>query len=243
MRQLFPKAGGPGDEAALRRLVVVCRCGRSRTPAARWRWVNAGLRQTPGPWQSQASDRLRRGRGARSVGRRSERDGRRCRSSARLRSTRSGSAIWRGATARPSSRRFSTRGWARCSPRRSPATPLPKGDDAELAWARWLADRERARGLGARSCRAPRVDSGAGGGLLEAAPSWDRFWVLGARRWEPAPLVALLPDDARAAWFRFWETAAPPRCRTHARGAAVEARVSLAVGRLVSGTPARPPIR
>ena len=71
--------------------------------------------------------------------------------------------------------------------------------------------------------------------------AWDRFWALGAKHWDVAPLVAVLPEEARSQWFRMWlspsPTAADPALR--ARGEALE-RATLAVGRLVAGRDGAP---
>ena len=65
---------------------------------------------------------------------------------------------------------------------------------------------------------------------------WDRLWALGAKQWDVAPIVAALPDDARAQWFHLWLVPSPgdPDPAVRARGEALE-RATLALGRLVAG--------
>lgn len=233
IRQLFPGPSEAGDESALRRLWPFAdEAGLERPLRAALgeRWV----RRTPGPWQSQAPTAFIEAVGREAVGQRSERNGR------TLPEFRSPSldALWaRDLARRDRSAELAAFLDARLGAMLAEAlasAPLPKGDDAELAWVSWLADRSVleawARGLAERPASRRGLAS-----VFSRRGSWDRFWALGARRWEPAPLVAILPDDARAAWFRFWETAAPHAADARAR-AAVEEQVSLAVGRLVSGS-------
>ncbi len=114
-----------------------------------------------------------------------------------------------------------------------------------LPWAAWLADKAAletwSRSLAAR----PEALSDTAR-VFASRRSWDRFWALAAKRWDVAPLVAILPETERTAWFRFWETPAGAAAQDpvlRARRDVVE-RASLAVGRLVAGAPgaARDPI-
>ncbi len=111
------------------------------------------------------------------------------------------------------------------------ATPLAPSDHALLDWARWL-DRD-ALAVWARHLRGDPRTLAALGRVFSHRRAWDRFWALAARSWDAAPFVALLSEDARVAWFRFWE----PKPKTRAPDLEALARVGRAVGRLVQGDP------
>jgi hypothetical protein len=66
--------------------------------------------------------------------------------------------------------------------------------------------------------------------------AWNRLWALAARGWDVGPLVAALPDDARARWFRLWQQPSPtdPSPAVRARGETVE-QATTALGRLTAG--------
>jgi hypothetical protein len=66
---------------------------------------------------------------------------------------------------------------------------------------------------------------------------WDRFWVLAARRWKPEPMLGILPQDARLAWFRFWEPALQAKDPVLLARYRVVEQVTTALGRLVQGAP------
>jgi hypothetical protein len=112
-----------------------------------------------------------------------------------------------------------------------------RADAPRVAWAAWLDDAE-ALGLWARAAaeKPERVKEIAD--ILAERRRWDRFWALAARGWNVTPLVALLPDDSRMAWFRHWQRPSPKDADpvVRARGEAVE-RVTVALGRLVAGRP------
>ncbi len=110
--------------------------------------------------------------------------------------------------------------------------PLPASDVALLDWAAWL-DRD-ALEVWARGLREDPAVVAQLSKLFSSRRSWDRFWALVARQWNTAPLVSLLSDDARAAWFRFWA----PGPRTEDPKRVTVAQVQRAVGRLVAGEPA-----
>lgn len=74
------------------------------------------------------------------------------------------------------------------------------------------------------------------GEIMSDRRLWDRFWVLAARSWQPTPLVAVLSQDSRTAWFRFWEPEQPTDPVLVARRRVVE-KVTVALGRLVQGAP------
>jgi hypothetical protein len=67
---------------------------------------------------------------------------------------------------------------------------------------------------------------------------WDRLWALGACGWNVTPLVAAVPDDTRAAWFRMWLNPSPQDADPvlRARGETLD-EVGTALARLVTGAP------
>ena len=108
-----------------------------------------------------------------------------------------------------------------------------------LDWASWLDDKAAialwARAASTRAGRRTELAT-----VFSDRRRWNRFWALAARdQWDRLPLVALLPDDARTAWFSLWQSPSPrdadPMLR--ARGETLE-RVGVALGRLVAGAPA-----
>ena len=107
-----------------------------------------------------------------------------------------------------------------------------------LDWASWLDDKAAialwARAASTRAGRRTELAT-----VFSDRRRWNRFWALAARdQWDRLPLVALLPDDARTAWFSLWQSPSPraadPTLR--ARGETLE-RVGVALGRLVAGAP------
>jgi hypothetical protein len=101
-------------------------------------------------------------------------------------------------------------------------------------WRLWL-DHDTLAAWAAGAQRDPaRVASIAS--VMTERRLWDRLWALGAKQWDVGPLVAALPDDARAQWFRMWLTPSPvdPDPAVRARGETLE-RATLALGRLVAG--------
>jgi predicted Zn-dependent protease len=144
---------------------------------------------------------------------------------------------------------------------------LVRRDEAEALYSflepRWVTLFERVRGTTAVLRDAPRLDwtpwlddpaalllwSRAASGREERRAElgtvfsdrrlWDRFWALAARdHWSLPPLVDLLPEDARTAWFSRGQSPSPgdgdPGLR--ARGESLE-RAGVALGRLVAGAP------
>jgi len=101
-----------------------------------------------------------------------------------------------------------------------------------LPWSAWLRDPEVlqafTRALAARPAMVRELAE-----VMAERRLWDRFWALAARRWEARPLVAALPEQARAAWFGFWE----PAEAVQARRRTVE-QIGVALGRLLQGAPA-----
>lgn len=109
-------------------------------------------------------------------------------------------------------------------------------DTPRLWWSRWLDD-PRVLAVWARAAAAHPEKVKDLSDLMGNRGLWDRFWVLAARNWKPEPLLALLNQDTRLAWFRFWE----PALRAQdpvliARNRVVE-QVTSALGRLVQGAP------
>ena len=123
--------------------------------------------------------------------------------------------------------------WRELMDRTRGADPLSAATET-LPWASWLQDpavlKVFARAAAARPGMAAELAE-----VMGSRPLWDRFWALAARRWEPRPLVAALPEQARAAWFRFWEPQ-PRDPVLQARRRTVE-QVGLALGRLLQGVP------
>ena len=101
-------------------------------------------------------------------------------------------------------------------------------------WRRWLTRDALQLWAGAAAHDAARVGSIAS--VMTQRKAWDRFWALGAKQWDVAPLVAVLPEDARQQWFRMWLSPSPssPDPGLRARGEALE-RATIALGRLVAG--------
>jgi hypothetical protein len=104
-----------------------------------------------------------------------------------------------------------------------------------LPWASWLDDPDTLS-TWARAASAHPEQVQELSGIMAERRLWDRFWVLAARNWQVAPLVALLPPEPRTAWFRFWEPAPLQDPVLLARRQTVE-KVSGAVGRLLQGAP------
>lgn len=104
-----------------------------------------------------------------------------------------------------------------------------------LPWATWLQGEgigAWARGAAARPEKIREL-----GELMGDRRAWDRFWVLAARAWDTRPLLALLPEAQRLAWFRFWERPGTLEDPLQlARQATVEGATT-ALGRLLKGDP------
>ncbi len=133
--------------------------------------------------------------------------------------------------------------WAFLEPRWREVTArvrsgLPMSKDAPVVpWATWLNDAETMAAFARAAAQRPgRVADLAP--LLADRRLWDRLWAVAARDWNVGPLVAVLPEDARTAWFRHWQSpsALDPDPVQRARGEAVE-RVSVALAHLVLGRP------
>ncbi len=104
-----------------------------------------------------------------------------------------------------------------------------------LPWASWLDD-PQALATWARAAESRPEKLHEIAAIMTERRLWDRFWVLAARQWQVAPLVALLPAEPRTAWFRFWEPTPERNPVLMARREAVE-KASNAVGRLLQGLP------
>ena len=113
------------------------------------------------------------------------------------------------------------------------------GAEKRLPWAAWLDDVDVletwARGAAKRPEKAQELAP-----ILSDRKLWDRFWVLAARHWRSHPLVNLLPESSRIAWYRMWETTphsqGPADPVLLARRKVVE-RATLAVANLITGQP------
>ncbi len=110
------------------------------------------------------------------------------------------------------------------------------GSTPRQAWAEWMDDRHVlftwCRGAAAHPEKVRELSE-----VMSDRRLWDRFWVLGARGWSADTLVATLPQEARMAWFRFWEPAATSQDPVLvARQRSVE-QVSQALARLIQGAP------
>jgi hypothetical protein len=103
-------------------------------------------------------------------------------------------------------------------------------------WSLWLDD-PRVLAMWARAMAPHPEKVKELADVMSNRDLWDRFWVLAARHWKPEPLLAALPQDARLAWFRFWEPALQAKDPVLvARYRQVE-QVTTALGRLVQGAP------
>lgn len=104
-------------------------------------------------------------------------------------------------------------------------------------WTRWLDPPEALQAF-LRWARARPEGVGALEPLFRERRAWDRAWALGACGWNTTPIVAALPEDARAAWFRMWLDPSPqdkdPVRR--ARGETLD-MLGTALARLASGAP------
>ncbi|MFN8011336.1 MAG: hypothetical protein U0P81_08020 [Holophagaceae bacterium] len=109
----------------------------------------------------------------------------------------------------------------------------PKSPRAWWAW--WLDDPEALKAWG-RAAAAQPAKAAELGELLSDRRKWDRFWVLAARGWDAPALLGMATPEARTAWFRFWEPAAPSDPVLLARRATTE-RVTAAVARLLKNEP------
>ncbi|HEY6552838.1 MAG TPA: hypothetical protein VI669_05760, partial [Vicinamibacteria bacterium] len=133
--------------------------------------------------------------------------------------------------------------WAFLEPRWREAvervrSTLPVAQGARVVpWASWLNEAETmaafARATASRPERALDL-----AGIMSDRRLWDRLWAIAARDWNVGALVAVLPLEARTAWFRHWQTPSPldPDPVQRARGVAVE-RVSVALAHLIERRP------
>jgi len=86
-------------------------------------------------------------------------------------------------------------------------TPLgPKPERRE--WTAWLDDKT-ALGLWTAAVVRDPQRGPALAAMVAERRTWDRLWALAARGWDATPLVANLPDDARARWLRLWLQPSP----------------------------------
>jgi hypothetical protein len=117
------------------------------------------------------------------------------------------------------------------------ALPVTR-DTVRLEWTSWLDD-SAALALWSKAAARRPERAAELGAVFSDRRLWDRFWALAARdRWSLPPLAALLPDDARTAWFARWQSPSPtdPDPARSTRGETL-ARAGVALGRLVAGSP------
>ncbi len=114
--------------------------------------------------------------------------------------------------------------------------PGLSGSSPRLGWSEWLDD-PRVLAVWARAAAA-RPDKVRD--LTEALSNralWDRFWVLGARRWSPEPLLAAVPVETRMTWYRFWEPALRAQDPVLLTRYRVVEQVTAALARLIQNAP------
>jgi hypothetical protein len=109
-------------------------------------------------------------------------------------------------------------------------------DTAREPWSLWLDD-PRVLAVWARAVAAHPDNVKDLSDLMSNRTLWDRFWVLAARRWKPEPMLAILSQDTRLAWFRFWEPALRAQDPVLVARQKVVEQVTTALGRLVQGAP------
>ncbi len=117
--------------------------------------------------------------------------------------------------------------------------PLGKGISADTprwSWSLWLDD-PRVLAVWARTAALHPDKVKDLSDVMSNRVLWDRFWVLAARRWKPEPLLAMLAQDTRLAWFRFWEPALQAQDPVLVARHRVIEQVTTALGRLVQGAP------
>jgi hypothetical protein len=237
LRQLFPAgAGGIGSDEALRRwwsFVAAADLERQLRSALAERVVA----RTVGPWQGAASAAFAESVGREVITEIPQADGKR----ALAFGDPALDGLWVRELVR--SDRQSELGaflegrWSDLLARAQGLAPLPPGAEP-LPWSSWLSDRAALEAWSRYAATRPEVVAATGRAFANRR-SWDRFWALAAKRWDVSPLVAILPETERTAWFRFWE--APPGNAAQdpvlrARREVVE-KASLAIGRLVAGSP------
>ena len=109
-------------------------------------------------------------------------------------------------------------------------------DTAREPWSLWLDD-PRVLAVWARAVSAHSEKVKDLSEVMSNRGLWDRFWVLAARRWKPEPMLAILSQDTRLAWFRFWEPTLQANDPVlQARYQVVE-QVTTALRRLLQGAP------
>ena len=114
--------------------------------------------------------------------------------------------------------------------------PAPvDGNSSRVDWSRWLDD-PAALDAWARGAALHPETGQLMTRLMGDRYHWDRFWALAARGWQTTPLLLLMPEDARTAWFRMWEGKIPTDPVLLARRRSVES-VTAALSRLIQNTP------
>src|SRR6185295_2234728 len=103
-----------------------------------------------------------------------------------------------------------------------------------VPWTKWLDDPEALVTWSRAAGKDPQVVA-ALARVFADRQAWDRFWTLAARGWNVSPLVEVLPEESRTAWFRFWQVTPGPVDPVQAARDKSREAVALAVGRLVAG--------
>lgn len=103
-------------------------------------------------------------------------------------------------------------------------------------WSRWLDD-PRVLAVWTRAASAHPEKVKDLSSIMGNRGLWDRFWVLAARGWKAEPLLGILPQETRLAWFRFWEPALQAKDPVLLARYRVVEQVTTALGRLVQGAP------
>jgi len=110
----------------------------------------------------------------------------------------------------------------------------PAASSKRLYWATWMENRlvleTWARGAAKRPEKAQELAF-----VMSDRAIWDRFWALAARGWSSEPLVALLPESSRLAWFRLWERTPKAQDPLLVARAQVVEKTTLALARLLKG--------
>lgn len=119
---------------------------------------------------------------------------------------------------------------------RAPQAQGLSADTPRQSWSLWLDD-PRVLAVWARAASAHPEKVKDLSDLMSHRQLWDRFWVLAARHWKPEPLLAILPQDTRLAWFRFWEPALRAQDPVLLARYRVVEQVAMALGRLMQGAP------
>ncbi|HLE83866.1 MAG TPA: hypothetical protein VJG13_05960, partial [Thermoanaerobaculia bacterium] len=213
LRRLWPFAQAAGMEAGLRLAIA------RRLTAL-----------TPGPWQAQATPTLLEAVAETAVS--TDADGRAQFREPPLDALHVRDLVRRGRD--EALWAFLEPRWREVAARVRSVAPVSK-EAPVVSWAAWLGDKDAMSAFARAAALRPERLADIGG-LLAERRLWDRLWAVAARNWNMGPLVAVLPEEARTAWFRHWQSPSPldPDPVLRARGETVEG-VAVALARLVEG--------